>query len=224
MFIGHYGVGFGAKKAVPRISLGTLFLAAQFLDLLWPLFLLLGIEHVAVNPPGSAVPLDFVSYPWSHSLLMACVWGILVGGVYWLVRRDVRGFLVLALLVLSHWVLDLFVHNPDLPLVPWGGPHVGLGLWNDPIVELVIELALFGFGTLLYYRATTAKDAIGRHGAWVLVALLLIAHLSNYFGPPPTDASMFGWFGQLMWVFVILAYWVDAHRSPASSGFTQKLP
>ena len=213
MFIGHYGVGFGAKKAAPRISLGTLFLAAQFLDLLWPTFLLLGWERVAVSPPGSRIPLTFVSYPWTHSLLMACVWSIIVGGVYWLVRRNARGFLVLALLVVSHWVLDLFVHDPDLALVPWGASHVGMGLWNDPMLELVLELAIFAAGVFLYYRTTKAKDGIGRHGAWVLVLLLLVAHLSNYFGPPPPNAAMLGWFGQILWLFVILAYWVDRHRT-----------
>lgn len=217
MFIGHYGVAFGAKKAAPRISLGTLFLAAQFLDLLWPTFLLLGRERVAVNPPGSTIPLSFTYYPWTHSLLMACVWGIIVGGIYWLVRRDTRGFVILALLVVSHWVLDLFVHDPDLLLSPWGTTHVGWGLWNSPILELVIELALFAAGVILYYRATSAKDAIGRHGAWVLAVLLLLAHLSNYFGPPPPDAAMLGWFGQIMWVFVILAYWVDRHRVAAGT-------
>ena len=98
MFIGHFGVGFGAKSATPRLSLGTLFLAAQFVDLLWPTLLLLGVEHVEIEPGITTVtPLDFVSYPVSHSLLMVCVWGGVFGLLYWLVRRQTKGAVVLGL-------------------------------------------------------------------------------------------------------------------------------
>ena len=128
MFIGHFGVGFGAKAAAPRVSLGTLLLAAQFLDLLWPIFLLLGIESVRIDPGNTAVtPLDFVSYPLTHSLLTGVGWGGLLGGAYALHRRWLRGAVVVAATVVSHWVLDWVSHRPDLPLIP-GGNKVGLGL------------------------------------------------------------------------------------------------
>ncbi len=190
MFIGHFGVGFGVKRAQPKASLGTLFIAAQFLDLLWPLFLLLGWERVEINPPGtSSVPLNFVSYPWTHSLLMAIVWGLVVGGIYFLLRRDVKGFIILALAVVSHWVLDLFVHHPDLPIVPGGATFLGWKLWDYRAIELVIEFAIFAAGIILYQRATTAKDRIGSYGLWVLVLLLVLSFVSSLVGPPPPNSE-----------------------------------
>ena len=131
MFIGHFGVGLGAKKAAPGISLGTLFLASQFLDLLWPTLLLFGWEHVKIQPGiTDLVPLNFTDYPYSHSLLFAILWGIVIGGIYLLVKKNFRGAIILALCVLSHWVLDLPVHRPDLPLFPGSAMFVGFGLWN----------------------------------------------------------------------------------------------
>src|SRR5439155_10413735 len=133
MFLGHYGIAFAVKRAAPRTSLGMLTFAAQFLDELWPILLLLGIEQVRIAPwlirrssstiPSerhaiSTTPLDFVYYPFSHSLLMAIVWGILIGGAYFLLRRYGRGAWVLGLLVVSHWFLDLPMHRGDLPLCP----------------------------------------------------------------------------------------------------------
>jgi membrane-bound metal-dependent hydrolase YbcI (DUF457 family) len=213
MFIGHFGVGLGAKKAAPRVSLGTLFIAAQFLDLLWPTFLLLGIERVAINPPGtSTVPLNFVYYPWTHSLLMAMVWGVVVGGIYFAIRKNGRAAIVLFFGVVSHWVLDLFVHHPDLPLVPGGKTFVGWSLWDHPGLELPIELAIFVIGLVLYLRTTSAKDAIGKFGPWLIALLLVAIQMGNEFGPPPASVTAIAWFAELQWLFVAFAYWVDRHR------------
>ena len=155
MFIGHFGVGFGAKRAAPRVSLGTLFMAAQFIDLLWQTLLLLGIEHVEIAPGITRVtPLNFISYPVSHSLLMVCVWGALFGFIHWLVRRDRRAAIVLGLCVLSHWLLDLIMHRPDLPLYPGDSPHLGFGLWNSLAASLVVEGLIFAGGIALYLRST----------------------------------------------------------------------
>ena len=139
MFIGHFALGFAAKRAAPQTSLGTLFLAAQFVDLVWPTLLLLGVERVEIDPALSGAPLVFVHYPISHSLLGAIGWAALVGAAYFAVSRERRGAWVVALLVVSHWLLDLVVHRPDLPLLFAGGPTLGLGLWNLPVVELVLE-------------------------------------------------------------------------------------
>src|SRR6476620_4370574 len=107
MFIGHYAVGFAAKKYAPKISLGWLFLAVQFLDLLWPSLLLLGIEKVDINHnQNQQTPLIFSSYPVSHSLLMVLVWSLLFGLVYWLVKKNLKYAMILGLCVLSHWILD----------------------------------------------------------------------------------------------------------------------
>ena len=148
MFVGHFAVGFAAKRVAPALSLGTLFLAAQLLDLLWPLFLLLGWEHVRIDPGNTVVtPLDFNDYPWSHSLAMSFVWSIVVATLgYFLRGRRRRESLCLGIVVLSHWALDFLTHRPDLPLSPGADtPKVGLGLWHSLPATLVVELSWFAF-------------------------------------------------------------------------------
>jgi membrane-bound metal-dependent hydrolase YbcI (DUF457 family) len=213
MFIGHFGLGFGIKKATPGVSLGLLFIAVQFLDLLWPTLLLLNIEQVEIAPAGSPVPLIFTHYPITHSLLMVIVWSFLFGFIFWLFKKNKRYAIILGLCVLSHWVLDLIVHLPDLPLYPGNSPMVGLGLWKFPVATAILEGAIFVVGVILYLPATEAKNAIGRIGLWVLIALLVLAHLGNVFGPPPSDVNAIAWGAQLQWVFVLLAFWVDHNRS-----------
>ncbi len=212
MFIGHFGVGFGAKRVAPRASLGTLFLGAQFVDLLWPTLLLLGVEQVRIQPGITRVtPFDFVSYPISHSLVFGVLWGVVVGGIYWIVRRYLAGALVVGAAVVSHWVLDLVVHRPDLPLAP-GGPKVGLGLWNSLPATLAVEAAIFAAGLAIYLRCTRASDRIGRYALWTLVLFLVVVYLGNVTGPPPSSVEAVAWLGQAQWLIVVLAYWIDAHR------------
>jgi len=139
--------------------------AAEFLDLIWPVFLLLGIEHVRVVPGITKVQLfDFYDYPFSHSLTMALRWALALGLIYFLVRRYARGAWTLAALVVSHWVLDFIVHRPDLPLWP-GGPKVGLGLWNSWAASIFVEVLLFGVGMWMYLGATRPRDRVG---AWAI--------------------------------------------------------
>jgi len=214
MFIGHFGIGLGAKKTAPKISLGTLFLAAQFLDLLWPTFLLLGWEHVKIQPGITKMnPLNFTDYPLSHSLLMACVWGILVGGAYFLLKRKSRGALVLGLCVVSHWILDLLVHRPDLPLYPGSSIMVGFGMWNYETLEIIVEGLIFFIGLWLYIKSTKPKNKIGTYGFWALIIFLILIHSANLFGSPPPSSTAIAWAGELQWVLVIWAYWVDHNRS-----------
>jgi len=213
MFVGHFGVGFGGKRAAPPVSLGTLLLAAQFLDLLWPCFLLLGIEQVRIAPGLTPVTqLDFVSYPYSHSLVAALGWSVLLGALYWLVRRNRRGSLVVGALVFSHWVLDFVTHIPDLPLAPGSATRVGLGLWRSLPATLAVELLIFLGGVALYARSTAPRDRAGRWGLWGLVAFLLVAYLAALFGPLPPSAAALGWGGQAIWLPVLWGYWVDRHR------------
>ena len=216
MFIGHFGLAFGAKKAAPAVSLGSLFLAGQFADLLWPTLLLLGIERVEVEPGVTAMtPLNFVSYPYSHSLLALCVWGLTAGIVYALVRRA-RGLAALTLvaLVVSHWVLDVVTHRPDMPLTLNGPARLGLGLWFSIPATLAVEFVLFAAGLAVYLRATSARDRIGSIGLWTLVAFLLIIYLAAAFGPPPPSATAVAWSAQALWLLVVWGYWVDNHRMP----------
>lgn len=214
MFIGHFGAGMALKKAAPRVSLGTLFLAAQFIDLLWPTLLLVGVERVELTPGAKGPPLTFTHYPISHSLLMVLVWAVLFGVVYQFARRYRAGAVVCAIAVLSHWVLDLIVHHPDLPLYPGGGPHVGFGLWDSLGASLAIEGLIFALGVWLYSRATQATDRVGSFGFWSLIAFLLVIHAANVLGDPPPSVAAVAWVGHAQWLLVAWAYWVDRHRRP----------
>jgi hypothetical protein len=213
MVIGHFGFGLGAKKFAQKVSLGLLFMAVQWADLLWPVLLLLNVEHVDLQPGNPKFPLVFTDYPVTHSLLMGIVWGLCFGFIYWLVRKDIRGAFVLGICVVSHWVLDLVVHLPDLPLFPGSSPKVGLGLWNWPVLTGVVEAALFVTGTVLYLRATRAKNAAGKWGFWLLVVLLVVAHVAGLLSPMPASAHAIGWAAQYQWIFVVLGFWVDRNRS-----------
>jgi membrane-bound metal-dependent hydrolase YbcI (DUF457 family) len=213
MFLGHFGVAFGAKPQQPRVSLGTFFLAAQLADLVWPTLLLLGVERVNIVPHATAAnAFDFVHYPFTHSLLGELVGGLLLCLLYWLVKRNAKGALLVGLLVPSHWLLDLVVHTPDLPLFPGASPLLGLGLWNHLAMTQIVEFALLGLGLWLYGRRTRARNGVGRYGLPGLVAFLVLVHLSSIFSPPPTSVAFIGWGGQLMWLTVLLAYWVDRNR------------
>ena len=215
MFIGHFGVGFGAKAAAPKVSLGSLFLAAQFIDLLWPTFLLLGVERVRIEPGVTAVtPLDFVSYPISHSLLTVLGWSLLVAAAYYVLRRDRRSSVVLGLAVVSHWLLDAIVHRPDLPLFPGGSHLVGLGLWSSLAATLLVEGSVFAVGVWLYIRITHPADSIGNWALWGLVVFLLMIYGANLFGAPPPNVTALAWVGQAQWLLVAWGYWVDRHRRP----------
>ncbi len=217
MFIGHPAVGFASKRVAPATNVGLLLGASWLLDLLWPIFLLLGIEHVRIGPRGASpfLTLDFYDYPWSHSLLMTIVWSVLAGGAYWLVTRYGHGALFIGLLVASHWVLDFVTHRPDLPLWP-GGPKVGLGLWNSEVGTIVVEVATFAAGVAIYTRMTRGRDRIGSIGFWALIVFLLIAYAANIFSPPPPDEKSLA-IGALAGVLLpVWGWWVDRHRTASA--------
>ena len=218
MFLGHFAMGLGGKRPAPAVSLGTLFLAAQFLDLLWPTLVLLGVETVRIAPGNTAVtPLEFVSYPISHSLVAALVWSLLFGGVHWLVRRRPSDAVVLGGVVFSHWLLDFVTHRPDLQLAPGAHARLGLGLWHSRPATLAVELTLFAVGTLLYARVTRPRDRAGRWGYVALVGFLAVTYLMALFGPPPPSVSALGWVGHSVWLLVAWGYWLDRHRVAATS-------
>jgi hypothetical protein len=210
MFIGHFAAGMAGKKLQPSISLGTLFLAAQFLDLLWPTLLLLNLEHVVIASGATAVtPLEFSHYPISHSLLFVAGWGLLFGIVYFVVTRNRSGALLLATLVVSHWVLDLLVHIPDLPLYPGNSPKFGLGLWNSIILTILSEGVIFLGGIMLYVRAKRRAGQRISWRFWSLVIFLILIHTMNLLGPPPPNVAAIAWAGHLQWLFVLWGWWAD---------------
>jgi membrane-bound metal-dependent hydrolase YbcI (DUF457 family) len=217
MFIGHFGLAFGAKKAVPAVSLGALFAACQLADLLWPTLLLLGYEHVEIRPGATRfTPLDFVSYPYSHSLLALCVWGVAFGAIYMALRRArISAFVTITVLVVSHWLLDYLTHRPDMPITVSGTDRVGLGLWNSIPGTLAVEIAIFVIGLAVYLRETAPRDRIGSIGLWGLVGFLLVVYLAASFGPPPPTPTAVAWSAQALWLLVIWGYWIDNHRRGA---------
>ncbi len=213
MFIGHYGVGFGAKRWAPAVSLGVLFVACQLADLLWPTLVLTGVERVEIDPGNTAVtPLRFVSYPYSHSLEALVIWGLLVAALYWMVRRSTVAAVTIAVAVVSHWVLDWITHRPDVPLTVTGSTRVGLGLWNSIPATIIVESVIFAAGVFLYVRTTRARDRIGSIGCWTLVGFLAVVYVANLAGPPPPSAFAVAWTAEALWLVALWAYWVDSHR------------
>ena len=215
MFIGHFGAGFGAKAIARQVSLGWLFAAAQFIDLLWPTLLLLGVERVRISPGATAVtPLVFEHYPVTHSLAAVLGWALLVGAAYLLLRRNLRIALILAALVVSHWLLDALVHRPDLPLYPGSSTMVGMNAWSSLPLTIAIEIPVFALGAWLYARSTTPVDGIGRWGFAGLVGFLLLVQAGNLFGPPPPSVAAIAWAGHAQWLLVLWGFWIDNHRRP----------
>jgi len=215
MFIGHFGLSFAAKPVAPRAGLSALFTAAAFADVLWPLFLALGIEQVRIDPGNTRVtPLDFVSYPYSHSLLTLVVWGLVFALAYRAITGvNGRAAIVLAALVVSHWVLDWITHRPDMPLYP-GGPVYGLGLWNSFAATVAVEVPLFAIGVWIYARSTRPADRVGKWAFAGLIALLVISYVANFLaGPPPSLTGLIA--GALAGTLILLAFarWVDRHRT-----------
>ncbi len=217
MFIGHFALGFAAKRAAPRVSLAVLFSAAQFADMLWPLLVAAGVERVRIDAANLPfLRLEFLSYPYSHSLLMLAIWGALFGVVYRAAaRHDGRAFAVIAALVVSHWVLDFATHRPDMPVYP-GGPKVGLGLWYSTAATMVIEFVMLACGVWIYMGATRARDRAGSWGIGSLVALLVVAYIGSIPSAPPSVTAV--WSGAIVGAAVILvwSWWADRHRDSTS--------
>ena len=219
MFVGHFAVAFAAKRVTPKTSLGTLVFGAQFLDLIWPPLVLLGVERFHVEPGVTKLnPLAFDSYPISHSLLMALVWSLLLGAGYYFLRRNRRGAAVLGAVAFSHWVLDWLTHRPDLQLVPGSSARVGLGLWNHPALELTLEGGMFLAAAILYAVTTRARDWRGMWPFWGFLAVLTSIWVGNVAGPPPPSSPgivrTIAMMGLALWLLVPWAAWFDRHRAP----------
>lgn len=216
MFIGHYALGFAAKRLVPAVSLGTLFLACQLADLLWPTFVLLGLERFEIAAGHTAVtPLRFTHYPYSHSLVALSGWMLAFALGHALLRRSGPfTAVVLGGLVMSHYLLDVVTHSPDMPLTLTGSTRLGLGLWDSKPATLIVELGLFAVCVALYVRATRPRDRKGAIGFALLIGFLLFTYFANLFGPPPPSVAAVAWSAQLLWLLVAWGYWLDRHREP----------
>ena len=218
MFVGHFALAFGAKRYTPQVSLGVLFLACQLADLLWPNLVLLGLESFAVEPGNTAMtPLNFLHYPYSHSLVALLVWGAIFGASYAVLNRTgIKTALIIGGLVLSHWVLDVVTHRPDMPITLGDSVRIGFGLWNVPVLAVVTEMLIFAVGIWLYAAHTEARDRVGSIGFWVLVIFMLIVYSGAVFGPPPPSIDAVIWPAQAIWLIVAWGYLVDRHRSQST--------
>jgi membrane-bound metal-dependent hydrolase YbcI (DUF457 family) len=217
MFIGHFAVGFAAKRLAPRTNLALLIAAALFLDILWPIFVLLGWEQVRIDPGNTRyVPLAFTYYPWSHSLVMSMLWATAFALIYYIATRYRPGALAIWIAVVSHWILDWISHGPDMPIYP-GGPRVGLALWNSIPGTMIVEFLMFAAGVGLYVAVTRACDRIGRYAFWAYVIFLLIAYVSARFSGLPPGVDQIAWLGIILSAVLIpWAWWFDRHREPAA--------
>ena len=213
MFLGHFAVGFAGKRADATPSLGTWIMAAQWVDLVWPVLLLLGWERARIAPGWTPVaPLEFQHYPYTHSLLAVVLWAVGFALVYRLLRGNTRAAVWLGLAVLSHWVLDFISHRPDLPLFPGGEARVGLYLWASLWGTLIVEYGLLAAGVALYVRGFPARDRVGVLATWSLLLLLVVIYFGSIFAPPPETTTQLAFGGLSMWLPVAWGYLIDRHR------------
>ena len=212
MFVGHLALAFAAKRVTPRVSLGWLVAAVTALDLLWPLLLLAGAEEVAVKAGATEfTPLVFVSYPWSHSLLMACIWGLVLAAQARTMRISARGAWLLAALVVSHWVLDVVTHAPDMPLWPGESPRLGLGLWNSIPGTFIVEGTLWVSGIAIYLRGRRPTQWKGWVALWSLIVVGTAMWAAGPYSPPPPSERALAWFALIAWVTVPWAAFADRY-------------
>ena len=215
MFIGHFAVGFAAKRLTPRLSLGVLLAAPLLPDILWPVFLATGLESVRIEPGNTVVtPLDLHDYPYSHSLLMVSVWALAAGAAVGLWQKSRVAGVTVGALVWSHWLLDFVTHRPDMPLYPGSRTYLGLGLWNSLWGTLVIEVLMFAAGVGVYVRSTRPRNKRGSIGLWSFVAALCALYLAAVFGPPPPNESVLVSGGFAVLLLVAWGFWADRHREP----------
>ena len=215
MFIGHYAVSFAVKAKQKSIPLWVLFIAVQFLDVFWGVFILTGIEKVRIVPGITATnPLDLYYMPYTHSLFGALVWSAVGFGLYWLFRnRNRTAAILVAVAVFSHWILDLIVHRPDLALYD-DTYKMGLGLWDFPAIAFALEIILLFGGMLLYLRSTTALNAIGKYGMFILALILIIAQSVIFFGSPPTSPTAAALMALVSYfLFAAAAFGLERQRS-----------
>ncbi len=217
MFVGHYAASLALKKFEKRASLGVLFLAVQFVDILFFPFVLLGIERVnIVENFTQSTHFELEYMPYTHSLLASLLWA---GAAYvvfrWVIVKKNSVALVVALAVFSHWLFDLIVHTPDLPLWSDTSLKLGLGLWNNAIATFALEAGLLLSALWLYLRSTSATTAVGKYGMGVFVVFLLLVNVVNIFGPPMGDSKLgLAIFALTSYfLFAAAAFWLDTRRS-----------
>ena len=219
MFIGHYAVAFALKGKVRGASLGMLFIATQFVDILFFPFVLVGIENLKFVKGFTKVNnfnMDF--YPFTHGLLGSALWALLFFFLYFYVfaKNKVNKTsiaIVMALAVLSHWFADLLMHTPDLPLIN-GEPKYGFGMWNNKFLSFFTEAILLFYGLVFYLKNTEAVSKLGKYVSSIFVAFLIAISYLNLYVLPVNDeivsltiSALFAYF-----LFAGIAYYIDKKR------------
>jgi hypothetical protein len=221
MLLGHYGVALAIKRAEPKISLGVLFLASQLADLLWGCFLLLGWEHVRIVPDTNPLlTFVFIDYPISHGLVGMIAAGIGAGIVYysWPTRDTTRHFrasVIVGLTVMSHYLLDVIVHEPDLPLAGNDSPKLGLGLWNHFGLSVALELVVLAAGAAAYATLKSRRHPVRPARLAIVLVVLLGVYAAAILGPPPTNVTAVA-AGDIVFLLVMVALgaWADKAALP----------
>src|SRR6201986_2517582 len=191
MFIGHYGPALAAKPIVKQVPLWILFIAVQWLGVCWSALVLNGVEKVRIVPgftEGS--PLDLYFMPYTHGLVGALILSFVFGVIALLFVHERRTAViaVVAGAVFSHWLLDLVVHVPDLPLIG-DTDKVGFGLWRWVWISLPLELATLLAGAIIYVRAVPSKTRLGNLLLWVFIGAMAAVELYAAFGPAPASPA-----------------------------------
>ena len=215
MFVGHYAPSFAIRAIRPEVPLWLLFVAAQLVDIAWATLVLAGVEKVRIVPGITAAnPLDLYYMPFTHSLVAALAWSVAAAVAARAIFRW-KGWAAAAwvgVAVASHWVLDLIVHRPDLPLYD-DMAKVGLGLWNFVALSFAVEAAALGAGLAMYLKRTRGVTAVGRYGPVVFVGAMLAVQVATLFTPPPPSTTALGVTGLAIYVaFAVIAGWIDRQR------------
>ncbi|RHX83692.1 hypothetical protein [Leptospira stimsonii] len=219
MFIGHYSVAFVLKKTVPKTPFWSLLVGVQFVDFLFMIFIMLGIEHMRLVPGFTASnPFDLYFMPFTHSLVAGIVWSLLVFiGFYFYKKSEDTSYqwkiaLAVAFSVLSHYILDLPVHTPDLPVFKDSGTKLGFGLWNNLWLTVGIEASLTVVSFAYYFRGSRSGEGfLGRWGMLLLAGFFLVFILINPFAPIPANIYLFA--TQALVLYTLIAY--CAHKMDA---------
>jgi hypothetical protein len=217
MFVGHYAASLALKRFEKRASLGVLFLAVQFVDIVFFPLVLFGVERLnIVENFTQSTHFELEYMPYTHSLAAFLIWsGMAYAFFRWVVVKSHSVALVVALAVMSHWLLDVMVHTPDLPLWSDSSLKLGLGLWDNAFATYILEAVLLLVGLWLYLSATTAVTKAGGYGMSVFVVLLILLNIQNIFGPFQGDSKMALALSALAayLLFAAVAFWLDRKRS-----------
>ena len=219
MFVGHYGPSFAIKSIQRPIPLWLLFIAVQFLDVVWSVLVFAGVEKVRIVPGITASnPLDLYYMPYTHSLVAALAWAV-AAAILCRVLLGLRNWsagIWIGVAVFSHWLLDFLVHRPDLPLYD-DAAKVGLGIWNYPVIALSLEAILLFGGMIMYLRRTRPLSSVGRFGPPIFGVVMLAIQSYIFFGPPPTSPVAAAVTALISYiVFAAVAYWLDRNREPVA--------